>query len=123
VLVQQQELIWYRVAEHGMSTRGLALQRQVIRYLEYRNRSWVAGRSPMGLSSFLASEGDSHRFRRWRHDKGALLYREAGILVGQRAWLAAFPRLVAGLLLHPRYAIRKLRTQDVLRATPWYRPR
>jgi glycosyltransferase involved in cell wall biosynthesis len=121
VLVQPEELIWYRVAEHGMSTRGLALQRQVIRYLEYRNRTWIVGSTPIALSSFLAAEGDTRRFRRWRHDRGALLYRRAGILVGKRAWLAALPRVVAGLLLHPRYAIGRLRTQDVLRAAPWNR--
>ncbi len=121
VFVQAEELIWYRVAELGMSTRGLALQRKVLRYLEYRNRSWLAGDSPAELSAFLVSESDHRRFRRWRHDTGALLYRQAGILVGRRAWLAALPRLLAGTLLHPRYVLNRLHTQDVLRAAPWNR--
>lgn len=121
VLVQPEELIWYRIASRGMSTRGLALQRNVLRYLEYRNRTWMDGGEPEELSMFLQSKSSISRSRRWRHDTGALLYRQAGILVGRRAWVAALPRLVAALVLHPRYVLRKLRVQEVRRAAPWNR--
>jgi glycosyltransferase involved in cell wall biosynthesis len=121
VLLQPEELIWYRIASHGMSTRGLALQRNVLRYLEYRNRAWMGGDEPAKLSVFLGSRTGISHSRRWRHDAGALLYRQAGILVGRRAWVAAMPRLAAALALHPRYVLRKLRTQEVRRAAPWHR--
>jgi glycosyltransferase involved in cell wall biosynthesis len=123
VLVQPDELIWYRIAAQGMSTRGLALQRDVLRYLEYRNTAWISGDEPQELSTFLESHIGISQSRRWRHDTGALLYRKAGILVGKRAWVAALPRLAAALALHPRYVLRKLGTQDVRRAAPWNRQR
>jgi glycosyltransferase involved in cell wall biosynthesis len=115
VLIQPEELLWYRIASHGMSTKGLALQRKVLRYLEYRNREWSNGGSPIGLDVFLR-EPDPRPFRRYRHDRGALLYRQAGILVGTHRWGAAVPRLLLAVALHPRYALRKLRGQRVLRA-------
>jgi hypothetical protein len=121
VLLQPEELIWYRIASRGMSTRGLALQRNVLRYLEYRNRTWMDGDQPEELSTLLQSHSGIPRFRRWRHDTGALFYRQAGIRVGRGAWVAALPRLVAALALHPRYVLRKLRTQEVRRAAPWHR--
>jgi glycosyltransferase involved in cell wall biosynthesis len=123
VLVQPEQLIWYRIAAQGMSTRGLALQRNVLRYLEYRNKTWVIGGNPKDLPAFLASDGNARPLRRWRHDRGALLYREAGILVGKRQWVGALPRLVIGLVLHPRYVLMKLRAQEVFRRVPQKRRR
>jgi glycosyltransferase involved in cell wall biosynthesis len=121
LLMQPEELIWYRIAAGGMSTKGLALQRRVLRYLEYRNESWMAGDAPVSLSVWLESSSGTGQFRHWRHDAGAVLYRQAGILVGKRAWVRAFTRLIGALVLHPRYVMRKLRSQQVTRALPWIR--
>jgi len=102
--VMPEPLVWYRLSATGMSTRGLAAQRRVLRYLEQRNRCWADGGQPEALEAYLSRRPDPRtRLRWWRHDLGATLYRRAGIRIGAGSWPSAVPALLAAAMLHPRY--------------------
>jgi glycosyltransferase involved in cell wall biosynthesis len=115
--VMADPLVWYRLSATGMSTRGLAAQRLVLRYLEQRNRWWGSGVEPEDLGSYLRRRPEPRtRLRWWRHDVGASLYRRAGIRIGVGAWPSAVPDLLAAALLHPRYVGAKAWNQRFNRA-------
>jgi hypothetical protein len=113
-LVMQEPLVWYRLSPSGMSSRGLAQQRRMLRYLEVRNRAWIRGVPAPSLESFLSRPvGTRTRMTWWRHDTAAELYRRAGINIGLRAWGRAIGSLVAAAALHPRYVLSKLWHQRI----------
>jgi len=115
--VMPDPLVWYRLSATGMSTRGLAAQRHVLRYLEERNRWWLDGVQPEDVGAYLRRRLDPRtRFRWWRHDVGALLYRQAGIRIGAGSWPSAVPNLLAAAMLHPRYVGAKAWNQRFGRA-------
>jgi glycosyltransferase involved in cell wall biosynthesis len=115
--VMPDPLVWYRLSAMGMSTRGLAAQRHVLRYLEQRNHWWMDGVQPEGLDAYLQRRlGPRTRFRWWRHDLGAMLYRKAGIRIGTGSWPSAVPNLLAAAMLHPRYVGAKAWNQRLHRA-------
>lgn len=114
LLVIQEPLVWYRISAHGMSSRGLALQRRFLRYLERRNAAWVTGGPVPDLDGFLDGAGDLRtRWRWWRHDVGASLYRQGAIHVGERAWPRAVLPLAAAATMHPRYVLAKAWRQRI----------
>jgi hypothetical protein len=107
-LLLPQPVVWYRLTTTGLSTQGLRLQRQVLRYLELRNSCWVRSVTPPDLESFLDRPLDQRtRLRRWRHDMGAILYRKAGVHIGSGLWWEAVAPLVGAAALHPRYVVNK----------------
>jgi glycosyltransferase involved in cell wall biosynthesis len=115
--VMPDPLVWYRLSATGMSTRGLAAQRHVLRYLEQRNGWWLDGVQPEHLDAYLRRRLDTRtRFRWWRHDVGAMLYRKAGIRIGTGSWPAAVPNLLAAAMLHPRYVGAKAWNQRLDRS-------
>jgi glycosyltransferase involved in cell wall biosynthesis len=112
VLLVPEPLVWYRITASGLSTQGLSHQRMVLRYLEERNQSWLAGSEPVALDEFLDRPQPFRTRTRWRrHDLGALLYRQAGLEVGHGSWSGAIPRLLGAGILHPRYVVAKVRAQ------------
>jgi glycosyltransferase involved in cell wall biosynthesis len=114
VLLMEKPLTWYRVSPKGMSSQGLVGQRKVLRYLEERNHTWLAGDEPPSLETFLSMPIDFRTRLRWfRHDLGASSYRKAGVLLGQRRPISAGFRLLSAGLLHPRYVLSKVARQRV----------
>lgn len=114
LLVIQEPLVWYRISANGMSSRGLALQRRFLRYLERRNEAWVTGGPVPDLDAFLEGASDLRtRWRWWRHDTGATLYRRGAISLGEGAWTRAVPPLAGAAAMHPRYVFGKLWRQRI----------
>lgn len=125
LVVMQESLVWYRISADGMSSRGLASQRRVLRYLERRNLAWIGGQSVPDLDAFLGDAGGlRRRWRWWRHDTGAVLYRRAAISLGVRSPARAAVQLGTAAVMHPRYVFSKAWQQRVSprarrsRATP-----
>jgi cellulose synthase/poly-beta-1,6-N-acetylglucosamine synthase-like glycosyltransferase len=107
-LLMPRPVVWYRLTTTGLSMRGLRLQRQVLRYLEFRNSCWMRNVTPPELGWFLDRPLDQRtRLRHWRHDMGAILYRTAGVHVGAGLWPEAVAPLFGAAVLHPRYVAAK----------------
>lgn len=101
----------YRVHDSAMSFSSLSRQRLISRFVRYRNRCLLEKSEPEDFANWIERHRPSRRTRlRWyRHDKGALLYRRAGL-----AWLSRKPirfivALAGAALLHPRIVFSKLR--------------
>jgi glycosyltransferase involved in cell wall biosynthesis len=101
----------YRVHDSAMSFSSLSRQRLISRFVRYRNRCLLEKSEPEDFANWIERHRPSRRTRlRWyRHDKGALLYRRAGL-----AWLSRKPirfigALTGAALLHPRIVFSKLR--------------
>lgn len=100
----------YRVHDSATSFSSLSRQRLISRFVRYRNRCQLDATKPDDFTHWIERNmpGRRTRWRWYRHDKGALLYRRAGL-----AWLTGKPirfvgALTAAALLHPRIVVSKL---------------
>ena len=101
----------YRVHDSATSFSSLSRQRLISRFVRYRNQCLLEAREPDDFVDWIERHRPPRhtRWRWYRHDKGALLYRRAGL-----AWLTGKPircvtALTAAAVLHPRIVLSKLR--------------
>ncbi len=101
----------YRLHPAATTFNQFREQRMIARFVRYRNCCALAGETSLPYGSWRTM-GDSAppriRFRRWRHDRGALHYRKSGL-----AWLTkrrarAIWNILAAVLWHPRWVVMKL---------------
>jgi glycosyltransferase involved in cell wall biosynthesis len=109
-ILRSQHLL-YRVHDSATSSLSLSRQRLISRFVRYRNCCLLEATEPDDFAHWMERHRPSRRTRwRWyRHDRGALLYRRAGL-----AWLTGKPisfvgNLTVAALLHPRIVFSKLR--------------
>jgi glycosyltransferase involved in cell wall biosynthesis len=102
--------VLYRIHDSSMSFSRMSTQRSISRYIAYRNRRHVDGLPALGYEQWMVEHRPDRRTeRRWRrHDKGALLYRRAGL-----DWISGRPvrfavHLAAATVLHPRWVRMKV---------------
>lgn len=102
--------IYYRMHPESMSFAKLSAQRQMDRYIWYRNRRILDGEPYLSFADWSRQVPPLRtRLTRARKDQGALMYRRAGL-----AWLARRPlsfavNIAGACLLHPRWVLLKLR--------------
>lgn len=103
----------YRLHDTATSFGRFHFQRNVTRYVRYRNAAWAAGNDAMAYSEWQkrGSAQRRHRARHWRHDLGALQLRRSALHAIQRRVLRSGVRLVAAAALHPRWVMGKLVNQ------------
>lgn len=121
LLTLPEVLYRYRIHSHSMSTRKIAMQHSVTRFLEHNLRERNAGRPPIELEEFVKRPGERSvvsRFLHWRRALGASLYRRAGGFIADRSWLRGGFLLLCAALATPEYVVGKLRGQ---RRSRWRR--
>lgn len=111
VRMLRQPGVLYRIHGASMSFSHLSNQRMMTRYIRYRNRQQLQGTSWTSYDEWLTqNRPDDRTRRRWsRYDRGALMYRQAGL-----AWVTRSPwsfvvNIVGAAALHPRWVVMKLR--------------
>jgi glycosyltransferase involved in cell wall biosynthesis len=102
--------VLYRIHDSSMSFSRMSTQRSISRYIAYRNRHQVDGLAPLSYERWTVEHRPDRRTEwRWRrHDKGALLYRRAGLDWLSRRPLRFAVHLTAATVLHPRWVRMKV---------------
>jgi glycosyltransferase involved in cell wall biosynthesis len=102
--------VLYRIHDSSMSFSRMSTQRSISRYIAYRNRRQVDGLPVPSYERWTVAHRPDRRTEwRWRrHDRGALLYRRAGL-----DWISGRPlrfavHLTAAAVLHPRWVRMKV---------------
>lgn len=103
--------VLYRIHDSSMSFSHISGQRMMTRYIRYRNARQMVGEAAMGYDAWAAANvPDARTRRRWaRLDRGALMYRRAGLAWITRRPLSFVGNIVGAALLHPRWVLMKLR--------------
>ncbi|WP_245750229.1 glycosyltransferase family 2 protein [Nocardioides terrae] len=103
--------IHYRMHAESMSFAKMSAQRAVDNYIWYRNRQVLDNQPYVNFEQWCRERKLTARQRLMyaRRDRGALLYRRAGL-----AWLTRRPisfalNLLGAALLHPRWVLLKVR--------------
>jgi glycosyltransferase involved in cell wall biosynthesis len=103
--------VLYRIHDSSMSFSHLSSQRLMTRYIRYRNACQLRGDEPIPYADWLDENRPDPRTRRqWaRRDKGALMYRRAGLAWVTRRPVPFVANIVGATVLHPRWVLMKLR--------------
>ncbi len=102
--------VLYRLHDSATSFAGLTRQRMITRYVRHRNRMCLAGRESESFSEWCHSHsvGTRTRLRWYRHDKGALNFRRAGLAWLERDYARFVMRIVVASVLHPQWVWQKI---------------
>lgn len=103
--------VLYRIHDRSMSFSHMANQRMITRYIRYRNSRQLAGEPASPYAVWLErNRPDPRTRRRWsRYDRGALMYRRAGLAFVTRRPLSFVANVLGAVALHPRWVLMKLR--------------
>lgn len=101
----------YRVHPGAMSFSHLTLQRLMTRYVAYRNSRQLLGAPFDDFETWRSANTPTTRTRlTWfRKDRGALMFRRAGLAWVSRRPLSFAGNLIGATVLHPRWVLMKLR--------------